>query len=146
VEDPARVCRVDERDALEAAQFRRRWSQRAEALEVPEMAAAIRTPDQRLRPLRELDSIRAGEGTRGGARAISALQLAPVNVRARGSTAPAAGAVSSLPGSVGHLHRPVLESVAGEDSAISIQTVTFCLISFAELALVGEIRGGPPWR
>ena len=44
-------------------------------------------------------------------------------------------------GSVDEARGLLLESVAGDDSAISIQTVTFCLIASAELAVAtGDSR------
>jgi len=61
--------------------------------------------------LRELDAGRVGRGARrGGARHLRARAHAG-DVRARGSTAPAAGAVSGLSGPVRHLHRFVLAAV-----------------------------------
>ena len=52
--------------------------------------------------------------------------------------------LASLAMRTGHLDEArglLVESVAGEDSAISIQTVTFCLIASAELALAkGDSR------
>ncbi len=61
--------------------------------------------------LRELDAGRAGRGARrGGARHLRARAHAG-DVRARRSTAPAAGAVSGLSGPVRHLHRCVLAAV-----------------------------------
>src|SRR5262245_14756241 len=61
--------------------------------------------------LRELDAGRVGRGARrGGARHLRARAHAS-DVRARGSTAPAAGAVSVLSGPVRSLHRFVLAAV-----------------------------------
>ena len=113
-----------------------------------------RDPDARpaIACLRELDADRDGGGARRGGSRHHRAPAHSADVRARGSTAPAAGAVSSVSGPVRHLHRPVPSGTVG-----SVRTWTsrawrtkFRLsVSMPRLLYVktrhpSEKRGSPP--